>query len=703
LHILNDAAFKIYHIFYLISNIISMNNTYAKFYKIYILSFTICLLIHCTTPPTNHLLHSTSPYLIEHLDNPVDWYPWGAEALTKAKNENKPILISIGYASCHWCHVMEAETFMNDTIAKFMNEHFISIKVDREERPDIDQIYMHALQLVQGSGGWPANVFALSDGQPFHGVTYLPPMEWSAMIHQISNLYQTQPGKVKQQALLLTHEISVDPLISTHASSNGITSKDYRSLVDTITPFIDMRFGGLKGAPKFPMPMIWEFLLQQFYAGEDSSLLHHVTRTLDGMYFGGIYDHLEGGFARYSTDEQWAVPHFEKMLYDNAQLVSLYSKAFQVTQNPLYKRIIIQTLGCVEQHFKTPDGYFYSSINADSEGKEGKYYTWTSKELTSILSKEELVLFKNNFAFDFRSDEPQVIQLYTGFKPNDSVTVPIKTKLLSKRKSRIAPSIDNKIITAWNALMISAYSNAYHAIGDSLYLRQAIQTAGLFMNFHKIHPNLAHIISSAPDTPAFLDDYAQCSRAYIDLYQTTFDPIYLDEAKLLVDQAIHRFSDSTSALLFYSPAEVNLITRKKEIADDVIPSSNSVLATVLFKLGTYYQDSTYLNRAARMIKAIYSTLRADPVYYSAWGILAGEMTHGITELVILGNEAHSFNKEISQLYLPFTLAMGGNKETLPLMENKLQEGKTMIYVCRNKVCQLPVTEVNEALKQIKNQ
>ncbi|MEP7323904.1 MAG: thioredoxin domain-containing protein [Saprospiraceae bacterium] len=662
--------------------------------------FITSLFLHCTSPPTNHLLNSTSPYLLEHLDNPVDWYPWSDEAFELAKKENKLVLISIGYSSCHWCHVMEEETFMNDTIAKFMNEHFVSIKVDREERPDIDQIYMHALQLVQGSGGWPANIFVLPDGQPFHGLTYLPPAEWSAMIHQIANLYQSQPGKIKQQALLLSHEISVDPLISVPVSTGGFTNKEYQNMSDSIIPFIDVRFGGLKGAPKFPMPMVWEFLLQQFYANKDSVLLHHVTRTLDGIYLGGIYDHLEGGFARYSTDEQWAVPHFEKMLYDNAMLISLYSKAYQITQNPLYKRIIVQTLTFIEHHFKTSDGYFYSSMNADSEGKEGKYYTWTSKELTSILSMEELVLFKNNFAFDFRSEEPQVIQLYTGIKPNDNVTDAIKAKLLSKRKSRIPPSIDTKIIIAWNALMIEAYTDAYQAIGDSLYIRQAIQTAGLFMKFHKTFPSLAHILSSTPISPAFLDDYAQLSNAFLGLYQSTFDTNYLQEAKLLTDQALQRFNDSASSLLFYSPSEVNLITRKKEISDEVIPSSNAVLARVLYKLGTYYQDSSYLNKSRNMIQSVYSTLKKDPAYYAAWGLLAGEMINGMTELVILGNESLSYNTEISKQYLPFTISMGGNKEILPLMENKLQAGKTMIYVCRNKVCQLPVDEVSEALKQI---
>lgn len=671
-----------------------------QLFKFYTTLFIASLFLHCSTPSNNHLQHSTSPYLLEHLDNPVDWYPWGDEAFALAKKENKPVIISIGYSSCHWCHVMEDETFMNDTIAKYMNEHFVSIKVDREERPDIDQIYMHALQLVQGSGGWPANVFVLPDGQPFHGVTYLPPAEWSAMIHQIVNLYQSQPGKVKQQALLLSHEIAVDPLISFPVSTGGFTGKEYQNMADSIIPFIDVRFGGLKGAPKFPMPMVWEFLLQQFYANKDSDLIHHVTRTLDGMYLGGIYDHLEGGFARYSTDEQWAVPHFEKMLYDNALLISLYSKAYQVTQNQLYKRIIIQTLGFIEHHLKTVDGYFYSSMNADSEGKEGKYYTWTAKELTSILSKEELVLFKNNFAFDFRSDEPQVIQLYTGIKPNDEVTGAIKAKLLSRRNARIAPSIDTKIITAWNALMITAYSDAYHAIGDSLYLRQAFQTAALFIKFHKTFPDFAHIISNTPTSPAFLDDYAQLSNAYLGLYQSTFDTIYLHEARLLIDQALQRFKDTASSLLFYSPSEVNLITRKKEISDEVIPSSNAVLARVLFKLGTYYQDSSFLNKSRNMLQSIYSIVKKDPAYYAAWGLLAGEIINGITELVILGNESLSYNDEIGKQYLPFTVSMGGKKETLPLMENKLQEGKTMIYVCRNRECQLPVSEVSEALKQI---
>ncbi len=663
------------------------------------LLFTDCSLQKDKKP----LEGSTSPYLLQHLDNPVNWYPWNEEALDLAKKNNKPLLISMGYASCHWCHVMEEESFMDTAVARLMNDHFVCIKIDREERPDIDQLYMHALQLIQGSGGWPANVFALPDGRPFHAITYMEKNQWVDLLTQITTMYRAQPGKIRQQALLLEQDIRTDPLVRFPVPVDTVFSTPlYQSLADSLIGDSDPRYGGLESEPKFPMPSVWLTLLEYQHWNKDSQALKQVVCTLDAMASGGIYDQLGGGFSRYSTDVFWQWPHFEKMLYDNAQLISLYSKAYQVIGKPRYEKIIRESLHFVEKELKAPAGGYYSSINADSEGEEGKYYLWTRKELKEILSPDEFDLFDK--AFKISQDENKANVLYlTGpgsmSESQSSLLDTCRARLLAARARRIAPATDTKIITSWNALMISAYLDAFRALGDSLYLSQALQTAFfLKQNQWKSEGRLLRTGSGQ----GFLDDYALTIKSMLELYETTFDRQWLQGANLLVDRVIPDFSDSPAALFYYTPVGSTLFARQKERYDDALPSSNAVMAHNLFRIGTLLQDSLYLSRSAAMLKEVLPGMMAYPSSFSHWLSLYGWQVTGTKEIVILGDEAPHINHELQRHYLPFSLFMGGREEYLPLMKDKYKEGRTTIYVCRNKVCKLPVSTALEALDQIES-
>ncbi|HKZ36763.1 MAG TPA: thioredoxin domain-containing protein, partial [Chryseolinea sp.] len=429
---------------------------------------------------SNRLANASSPYLKEHADNPVDWYEWGPEALKKAKDENKPLIISIGYSSCHWCHVMERESFMDTAVARVMNQNFVSIKIDREERPDIDQIYMNAAQLLSGNGGWPLNAFALPDGKPFYAATYFPKDQWLTLLQQIKSAFNNEHNNVVNQAESLTQAIQ-SSMDMTNASKPSVSDPEaYSNIFLNWQSSIDFKLGGLVGAPKFPLPTVWEFLLQYHHFTGDKTALQAVNTTLYAMLKGGIYDHLGGGFARYTTDEHWRIPHFEKMLYDNGQLVSLYAHAYQVTQDSVYQDIVRKTLEFISREMTSPQGAFYSSINADSEGEEGKYYVWTKKEIQHVVDSGSARLFA---AFYNVSDTGnwengknilyRKITIEEAAKRNRMSATQYLLKLeaaqatlLKIREQRIHPSTDKKILTAWNAIMLKGYLDAYFSLGD---------------------------------------------------------------------------------------------------------------------------------------------------------------------------------------------------------------------------------------------
>lgn len=664
-------------------------------------------------PYTNELIHASSPYLREHAHNPVHWLPWGAKALKKAAAENKPVIISIGYSACHWCHVMEHESYADPEVAAYMNDHFIAIKVDREEHPDVDQIYMAAAQLLTGSGGWPLNAFALPDGKPFYAVTYLPRTEWVGLLQQVEGVFRTQPEEVKTQAESLTKGIAGGDLIKKPgAVPAGNLKAIYRQLFDAIKPSIDTVQGGFGRAPKFPMPTAWEFLLQYHYLTGEAEALEVVMTTLDHMAGGGIYDQLGGGFARYATDGQWRIPHFEKMLYDNGQLVSLYAHAYQVTRKPRYAGIIRETLAFIGREMTSPEGGFYASLNADSEGVEGKFYVWTALEIDDLLDQDVAALFKNHYQVTSSGnwEEGENILYLSGREPGSGLTPEdqarleaAKRLLLERREQRVSPSLDNKILASWNALMLKGYLDAYAALGDAEFLQRALRNAR-FLEEKMIREDgslFRNYMDGAAGIAGLLEDYALVADALVALYQTTFDPHWLSRAEALVGYAIAHFRDTRSGLFFYAPdLSAHLIVRKLETEDNVIPSANSVMAHVLYRLGTFLSRDEYLAEARGMLDQVVGAIPTAVPYFSHWARLLGMITSGTFEVAVMGADHTALNRSLQSNFLPTCLFMGGAGERLPLLQGKLVSGQTLIYVCRERVCKQPVRDAAAALAQI---
>jgi len=691
----------------------------------YILSsIFVLLLVSCqqineehNTNSLNRLADASSSYLQQHADNPVDWYEWGEEALNKAQKEDKPIIISIGYAACHWCHVMEHESFEDTTVASFMNENFVAIKIDREERPDIDQIYMNAAELLNGRGGWPLNAIALPDGKPFYAGTYFPKERWLALLEQVNKLYKNQKAQVVQQAEDLTKGIQNYSLLNPQDSVAELSRKKYNELFTHWKPEIDFGNGGYGSAPKFPLPAAWEFLLQYYYLTANDTALNAVTTTLDAMHQGGIYDQLGGGFARYSTDAEWFVPHFEKMLYDNAQLLSLYAHAFQLTQKASYAMIIQHTLGFIEKELSNGEGAYYSSINADSEGEEGKFYTWTSKQWDLVLNNGSSGLVKEfyNLREEGNWQNHQNI-LYTQSDVESFAKVQgldaakfkqklasAQQKLLKAREKRVRPSTDDKVLCSWNALMLKALVDVHQALEEEKYLDQALKLA-YFLEKHMMDSDgrlWRNYKEGQVSIPAFLDDYALLAEAFLKLYQSTFDVHWLERAKKLTDYTINNFKEEEGAMFFYTSVQAErLIARKLEISDNVIPASNSVMAHVLLRLGLLYDHPPYLEMSEQMLKQVQPQLAEGGAYYANWAQLLGLQVYEPYEVAVVGKDFKEKSLALQRNFLPTALFLGGPQENLPLLENKLVEGQTTIYVCQNKVCQLPVTEPEKALQQL---
>jgi uncharacterized protein YyaL (SSP411 family) len=665
----------------------------------------------------NRLRLASSPYLLEHADNPVDWYEWGPEALERAKKENKPLIISIGYAACHWCHVMERESFMDTAVARIMNENFIAIKVDREERPDIDQIYLQASQLVSGNSGWPLNAFALPDGRPFYAATYFPKQQWLTMLQQVRKAYDNEYDNVLKQAEALTDGVEVNDLITSPADSIAQYDRNtYHEAHRTAVAFFDANKGGLAGAPKFPMPVVWEWLLQHHYLTGDQTSLSLVTKTLDQMLAGGIYDQLEGGFARYSTDDMWKVPHFEKMLYDNGQLVSLYAHAFQVTGSPRYAEIVAQTLSFVEHNLLDDNGGFYSSLNADSEGEEGSFYVWSAGEIDATLAEEAGLIKKYYNVTEGGNWEEGKNILYrtqddAAFARDNGLTPEVWRQrlrdankiLYDTRNRREKPSVDDKILVSWNALMLKGYVDAYKALGDAAYLKAAIKNARfLEQNMLSSAGQLSRNFKDGKASiPGFLDDYAIFADALISLYEATFDIHWLEQSKAITEYAVQHFRDDASGMFFYTSDETTgLVARKMELADNVIPSSNSVMASVLHKLGVYYALASWEQMSRTMVNQVAADIQHTGPYYAGWASLMGAQAFEGYEVAVMGSDALDKSRQLQRHYFPTALFMGGVTENLPLLEYKRVDGRTMIYVCRKRICKLPVESVELAVRQL---
>ncbi|MDP3913974.1 MAG: thioredoxin domain-containing protein [Bacteroidota bacterium] len=666
---------------------------------------------------TNELIHETSPYLLQHAHNPVNWQPWGEKALNQAKSGNKLLLISIGYSACHWCHVMEHESFEDAEVAQVMNEHFVCIKIDREERPDIDHIYMTAVQLLTGRGGWPLNCIALPDGRPIWGGTYFPKDSWVEALNAVAVFYSENPKKTEEYAAKMHRGIEQNSLTSV---SNGQTNSDPLLLPALLSKWgnqFDTKNGGTKGAPKFMLPNNWQFLLRAGYQFQDKKISDQVKLTLQKMAFGGLYDQIGGGFARYSTDEIWKVPHFEKMLYDNAQLLGLYANAFKTEPNPTYKQVIEETIEFLKRELLSPENGFYSALDADSEGEEGKFYVWTKSELELIL-KNDFALFSEHFNVNSLGfwEHNQYILLRTEENASFAASHQLQEKeletkrknwkslLLAEREKRIRPGLDDKILASWNAMTITGLLGCYNALGQDEYLQLAFRNAKFLKS--KMIGDDGRLLHSYKNNQAkingFLEDYAFVIEAFIAIFESTGEKSWLDEAARLTEITLTEFFDNEKNVFsFTSNDQKDLITRTYEIHDNVIPASNSVMAKNLFRLSYLLDRSEYLTTAKKMLDLVSGNMADYPSGYSNWSQLMLNLTGNHFEVAIVGENALNLLKEFQRNYLPQVVFCAGTSENnLPLLANRFVAGKTLIYICQDNSCQLPIQTVEEALALI---
>ena len=664
----------------------------------------------------NQLHNETSPYLRQHQHNPVEWYPWGEDALKKAGTENKLIIVSIGYSACHWCHVMERESFEDEAIAAVMNKYFVSIKVDREERPDIDQIYMIAVQLMTNSGGWPLNCICLPDGRPVYGGTYFRPSDWKNVLLQLADMWREKPEVALDYAERLTTGIQQSEQLPINRIPDTYSNQDLTAIVEPWKRLFDKQEGGHTRVPKFPLPNNWLFLLRYGVLANDEEVLKHVHFTLRKIASGGIYDHVGGGFARYSVDGQWHVPHFEKMLYDNAQLVSLYAEAWQQQPTDQYKRVVTETLAWIQREMTSPEGGFYCALDADSEGVEGKFYTFHQSEIADVLG-DDAELFIQYFGVtkegNWEEERTNVLKIdidadklaqTSGFSAAEWETYLAqgKQRLLDYRDKRVRPGLDNKLLTSWNALMLKGFLDAYRVFDEPAYLEAALRNAD-FIRQHLTAKNgglLHQPMANGKTIEGFLDDYAFCIEAYIALYEATFDETWLYEAKRLMDHVLEHFYDERTSAFYYTSATAEqLIARKQEIMDNVIPSSSSAIIRQLFRLGLVFDKQQYREIASQLLANVAPQLASYGSAYSNWANQLLEEVHGCHEIALTGPDWLAMRKQLDKYYIPNKLLLGGTKGTLPLLAERIGE-TTRAYVCKNKTCSLPVDNTAELLQLI---
>ncbi len=690
----------------------------------------------------NRLIHETSPYLLQHAHNPVDWYPWGPEALARAQAEDKPILLSVGYSACHWCHVMAHESFEDPETAALMNDLFVNIKVDREERPDIDAIYMEAVQAMAGNGGWPMTVFLTPDGKPFYGGTYYPPTPrygmpgFAQLVEAIAEAWRE-----RRQELESAGERMADAL----ARSAQVQPPEDATLVRTILEGAirgmlrshDRVEGGFGGAPKFPQPMNLDFLLQMYRRTGDPGVLDMVTLTLDKMMRGGIYDHLGGGFHRYSTDDHWLVPHFEKMLYDNAQLARVYLHAWQITGNPEYRRVVEETLDYVLREMVSPEGGIRSTQDADSEGEEGKFFLWTRAEITARLTPEDARLFMAYYGVtergNFREGGPGANILNVA-QPVSEVAAAAnisevelnaalrrgREALFAAREGRVHPGRDDKVLAEWNGLMIEALAEAGAVLGRADYVVAAEQAAAFVLERMRAasDDDLLRLHRTYKDGQAklhaYLEDYAAVGLGLVALYQATFDVRWLEAALQMAATIRAQFHDPEGGAFFQTSNDHEaLVARRKDLVDSAVPSGNSLTAELLLRLAVLAGRTEYVDEATEVMHLLAEAMGAQP---GAFGRLLAALDlylHPGREVVIIGEPADARTQallaEIRARYLPDTVtalassseAAASLAETVPLLADRGQiGGLPTAYVCRNFACRLPVNEPAQLAAQL---
>lgn len=663
----------------------------------------------------NALQFESSPYLLQHKDNPINWVAWSETVLKQAQKEDKPILISIGYSACHWCHVMEKESFEDQTIADFMNAHFIAIKVDREERPDIDHIYMDALQMMTGQGGWPLNCFTLPSGKPFFGGTYFPKDHWLQTLKNIIDAYKNRKSDLEQYADKLTEGLNQLDELPVRKLPPVFTSEAVEVAVSRWLKKIDDKEGGMIGAPKFPMPNNYDFLLHYAHIEGDSSLLRHVNLTARKMAQGGIYDHIGGGFTRYSTDAIWKVPHFEKMLYDNGQLLSFYTNAYLQSKDHALLTPINGIAEFLLRDMQAENHAFYAAIDADSEGEEGKFYVWTTSEIKTIagtdypiietvfgLNKE--AIWEEDKLIPFLQNSIEKLSVKLNLTEED-LRLKIESftkKAFEARKFRKHPATDKKLIISWNAMAIRGLADAFIATKNRSYLEAAEKAMNWILKLWRRHGVLPHI--EKPDHKiinGYLEDYAHTIWASLRLYEVTFNQDYLAFAKALEIHVDANFDKNEAGFYYFkSRNDDPLVARKIEINDNVIPSSNAILSSARFQLSRLFgnHDQELIKQQLAVLEPQFSHY---PSGYSQWMRLMMWQAEPYYEIAIIGENAASFRDSILSHYLPNAIICGGENEgDLPILANRLIPNKTLIYICQGGTCKLPAETIEDALEQL---
>lgn len=660
---------------------------------------------------TNALSDETSPYLLQHAHNPVNWVPWSEDVFERAAKEDKLVLISVGYSACHWCHVMEHESFEDEEVAAIMNKHFINVKVDREERPDVDQVYMTAVQLMTQSGGWPLNCFTLPDGRPIYGGTYFPKEQWMNILKSLRYTYDNDKEKVLEYASNLHEGIQRSELISVAADTEKFDKEILDELIQRWSKSFDKDWGGNSRAPKFPLPSNLEFLLDYALLEDNSAALEHVETTLDRMALGGIYDQAGGGFSRYSVDMLWKVPHFEKMLYDNGQLLTVYARAYAVFKKPLYKRIIEQTVAWLEREMLDESGAFYAALDADSEGVEGKFYIWNAAELEAVLGRHfgwARCVYEinqnghwedgNYILLRRKSDAELCRELECTQDEFEAQLERVNELLLSARSHRIRPGLDNKCLTGWNAMTVRGLCESFVTLGDEHYLYMAEKIMHWMLNTQVVKGKLYRNYNNGRTTiEGFLEDYAHAIDACLAMYQATFKTTWLDQAKKWTEHCIEAFGDVDSQMFFFTNADTQLIARKMEINDNVIPSSNSVMARNLYYLGRYLNAPEYTNRARTMLANVYDGMEQYGSGYSNWGMLLLHEIYGLAEVVSPNNTNDPWT--LNKAGVPFVLTAKVDKD-LPMTADKAGTSNNDIMVCFEGACQLPTNDWEVAKRQV---
>ncbi|MGK7376200.1 thioredoxin domain-containing protein [Planococcus sp. 1R117A] len=671
----------------------------------------------------NWLSEEKSPYLLQHEKNPVNWYPWGNTAFERAARENKPVFLSIGYSTCHWCHVMERESFEDPEVASLLNEHFISIKVDREERPDIDSIYMNICQLLNGEGGWPLNVFLTPEQKPFYAGTYFPKTGkygrpgMMDVLPQLYAIYRDNPSKIQDISGKLTEALQPAAGSSQEEIPNSVLEHAYAILRNEFDPI----FGGFGKAPKFPTPSQLLFLLRYFHTTGEQRAYDMVEKTLNGIADGGIYDHLGSGFARYSTDQQWLVPHFEKMLYDQAQLLSAYTEAYLIKPEPRFKKIIYDTIEFIEREMTHPDGGFYSAIDADSEGAEGTYYIWTAAEISEILGTARAEIYADVYNitlegnFEGRNipnligtNKTAIAEKY-GYSPEqlEDQMESCRRELLAEREKRPYPHLDDKILTAWNGMTIAALAKAGAAFSEPRFIEMAEKAVSFIdRELWKNEGLFARFRDGEARHLGYLDDYAHLLSGRLELFLATGKPLYLNKSRGLANEIFHRFEDSEHHGFFFTDKDTEtLIVRDKSVLDSAMPSGNGVAILQLWRLAKLDADSQLLDKAERAMMSFADEAVKYPTAVLSLLMVRMAFGAGGKEIVISGaSEADKENmmEFLLTTYRPFDMWLIADAEMSALAEGKVHnEQPIAIYICENSVCKMPLFDVEDAQSRLR--